>query len=165
MRVVMGQKESLKAVIIEALTHDLHTAMNAASSARDTATSKESIAENKYDTFGLEASYLAHGQSQRALDLQQSINRYKALAFKDFHPDDAIDITCLVSLIDQDDVERWFFIGPTGGGLKVKWQTRDITVITPDTPLGSQLMGKSVDDAVELTLSNKKISYEVLEIC
>ena len=159
----MSNKEPLRQAILDALNLDLTTAMKAADTAKDTATSKESVAENKYDTFGLEASYLAHGQSQRALELQQSIHRFQHLAFKDFTDDNVIDLTCLVTLLD-DDTEKLFFMGPVGGGLKVEWMGREVTVITPETPLGHQLMGKTIDDTVELLLNRKKTLYEIVDI-
>ena len=160
----MSNKELLRQAILAVLNHNLTTAMHAADTAKDTATSKESIAENKYDTFGLEASYLAHGQSQRALALQDSIYRFRHLTFKDFTEDDVIDLTCLVTLSDSD-TEKLFFMGPVGGGLKVEWMGREVTVITPETPLGVQLMGKAIDDTVELTLSQKKTLFEIADIC
>ena len=53
-----------------ALLQRFETAKWAAKQAHDAAINEESVAENKYDTFGLEASYLAHGQSQRVLECQ-----------------------------------------------------------------------------------------------
>lgn len=159
-----GCKEALRQAIITGLEQNLATAVQAANTARDTATSKESIAENKYDTFGLEASYLAHGQSQRVLDLQQEIDHYKSLVFKDFHSEDEIDLTCLVTLINEQDEYRVFFIGPAAGGMKLQWQQRELVLITPQTPLGQSIIGKQIGDEITLTQAGKQQRYEIIEI-
>ena len=36
----------------------------------------------------------------------------------------------------------FYFIGPKNGGLELKHQRKEITVITPQSPLGQDLMGK-----------------------
>jgi hypothetical protein len=56
----------LQQQVLERLAEDLLQAEQAARAAHDTATHEENIAENKYDTLGLEAAYLATGQARRA---------------------------------------------------------------------------------------------------
>jgi hypothetical protein len=56
-------KAILCAVIVDQLEVAVNSASAAADQARDTATDKQNVAENKYDTLGLEAAYLAHGRS------------------------------------------------------------------------------------------------------
>ena len=73
------QKADVIAAIIAALTDQRDHAAAAADQARETATSKENIAENKYDTFGLEAAYLAHGQSTRVQQLTAEIAAFSAM--------------------------------------------------------------------------------------
>ena len=149
----MKNKESLRKLILDALTKDFETANNAANTAKETATSKETVAENKYDTFGLEASYLAHGQSIRVNE-----------PFKQFDECDNIDITALVTLETENNSKKYFFLGPEAGGLKLHWEDRDIMVITPNTPLGRQLLGKQLDDTIELYVKNNRIIYEIIAI-
>jgi transcription elongation GreA/GreB family factor len=36
----------------------------------------------------------------------------------------------------------FYFIGPKNGGLEIEHQHKEITVITPQSPLGQELMGK-----------------------
>ncbi len=157
-------KESLRNLIIYALQNDLDTANNAANTAKETATSKETVAENKYDTFGLEASYLAHGQSIRVNELAEAIDRYTNLPFKQFDEHDNIDVTALVTLETEKDNNKYFFLGPVAGGLKLHWEGNDIMVITPSTPLGRQLLGKQLDDTIELHIKNNHIIYEIIAI-
>ncbi|OUS03051.1 hypothetical protein A9Q81_08130 [Gammaproteobacteria bacterium 42_54_T18] len=160
----MSNKELLRKLIIDALKKDFETANNAANSAKETATSKETVAENKYDTFGLEASYLAHGQSIRVNELAEAIELYSNLSFKKFNEDDNVDVTALVTLETEKNSNKYFFLGPVAGGLKLHWEGNNIMVITPSTPLGRQLLGKQLDDTIELHIKSNHIIYEIIAI-
>ena len=63
-------KTALLNQIISTLESARDKASAAAAEAKETATDKENIAENKHDTLGLEAAYLAHGQSNRVMELE-----------------------------------------------------------------------------------------------
>ena len=66
-------KHAVLQLILEKLAADLNVAQRAAQTAYETATHEENIAENKYDTLGLEASYLAAGQAKRVEEIRQSL--------------------------------------------------------------------------------------------
>ena len=66
-------KPALLAHIIQRLNADLQQAVQAAEAAHADATHEESVAENQYDTLGLEASYLAAGHSRRVLELREAL--------------------------------------------------------------------------------------------
>ena len=61
----MNKRAIIKKIIAK-LTGELEVYFRAAQYARDEATHEQNKAENKYDTRGLEASYLARGQSKQA---------------------------------------------------------------------------------------------------
>ena len=69
----MVDKKLLILQIIADLNAAIQTALAAADDARATATNKENVAENRYDTLGLEAAYLAHGQSERVMQLNATL--------------------------------------------------------------------------------------------
>jgi len=158
-----------KALIIEqlivALTNQLDIAAESAKAAYQGATDSESKAENKYDTRGLEASYLAHGQSRRIQELGQAINQYKQLqqqleAQKNSNSSLLcplqIATNCLVSLSNEDDtIKHNFYIGHYGGGIRLLCDAVEIKVITPSAPIAQQLMGKEIDDEISLSLDGK----------
>ncbi len=77
-------KHSVHQLILDKLRIDLDIAERAAQTAYETATHEENIAENKYDTLGLEASYLAAGQARRVEEIRQSLTLYKTLVLKPF---------------------------------------------------------------------------------
>ena len=143
-------KATLLTRIIEALETDMEVLRRAAQTAYETATAEENIAENKYDTLGLEASYLATGQARRTAEIRQALLIFQQLALRDYDPARGIQITALVTLEDEDSGQRLLFLGPEAAGLKIGEGDGLVTVITPRSPLGQQLMGKKVDDEVNL---------------
>jgi len=143
-------KATLLTRIIEALETDMEVLRRAAQTAYETATAEENIAENKYDTLGLEASYLATGQARRTAEIRQALLTYQQLALRGYDTARGIQITSLVTLEDQDGGQRRLFLGPEAAGLKIGEGHGLVTVITPRSPLGQQLMGKKVDDEVSL---------------
>src|SRR5687768_8190463 len=107
----------------------------AARAAHAEATHEQSKAEDKYDTRGLEASYLARGQSRQAGEIEQAIAQFEALPLRDFAPNDAIDVGAVVELQGKRE-KSFYFLGPRGGGTEVQHEGKEIVVITPQSPLG-----------------------------
>ena len=60
-----------------------------------------------------------------------------------------IDFGALVELEISGEVE-WFFLAPAGGGTEVQHEGATITVITPESPLGSQLLGSRAGGQVKV---------------
>src|SRR6478672_11469024 len=92
------KKTELLARILEALHDNLSVLDKAARAAHAEATHESSKAENKYDTRGLEAAYLAGGQARQAREIQESIKVYGSLSVKEFGATDPIDLSALVEL-------------------------------------------------------------------
>src|SRR5256885_1661676 len=104
------QKAQLIAQIVATLSNNLGFLEKAARASHAEATHESSKAENKYDTRGLEAAYLAGGQARQAKEILDSIVMYESLAVKDFGPGDAIALTTLVEM-ESDGAKGWYFIG------------------------------------------------------
>jgi transcription elongation GreA/GreB family factor len=156
-------KSILCAVIVDQLEVAVNSASAAADQARDTATDKQNVAENKYDTLGLEAAYLAHGQSERAVQLTKALDDFRELQ-KRIQPHDQIEVGSLVSLEDDSGSARYVFIGPAAGGHTVSFEGINITVITASSPLGQSLMTLSIDDQVMTEIVGKKINYLISDL-
>jgi transcription elongation GreA/GreB family factor len=150
--------------IITVLENAYQNAVEAANQARDTATNGENVAENKYDTLGLEAAYLAHGQSQRAIDLKTEIAAFKNLAPTHCSADDEIRIGSMVVLTDESDNEQHLLIGPGAGGLKLIHVGKEFLVITASAPLGKALLGCHLDDEIELAPAGKTKRFEIVHV-
>lgn len=153
-------KEQLHEVIIVALQELSKNAINAASQAHDTATNKESIAENKYDTFGLEASYLAHGQARRVEECERDLKLYSVFNVTNFNPQDAIDLGAVVQVDSNKGSAQYLFLSPAAGGIKLDFDNKAITLITTSSPLGKALLGCYVGDEVLV----QDTSYEVVSV-
>lgn len=150
-------KQALIALIMNLLEQDMNQAINAANEAHAAAVDDESVAETQYDTLAIEASYLAEGQSRRVQELQAAINDYQVLNLFTFNEQKKIGLSALVKLADKNQAHHWFFIGPAAGGFRCQLNGQNITVITPKSPMGLALMGKFLDDDIEVMLGNKKV--------
>ena len=158
----MNKTELLQAIIAQ-LSHDLDVHFTAAKSAHEAATHEENIPDNRYDTLALEASYVAQGQANRAHQLRQSIEIYRQLKLRT--ADAAIRLTSLVTLEDAAGMIKMVFIGPAEGGLKIEQQGKEVVVITPGSPMGRALLGKSIADTVEIEAGSSRTEYEIVAVC
>lgn len=151
-------KQTIVSLIITALKQELNQAINAANEAHAAAVDDQSVAETQYDTLAIEASYLAEGQSRRVDELHEALKNYQALNLLNFNENRPIGLTALVQLSKDIQKHHWFFIGPAAGGFRCELLARKITVITPYSPMGLALLGKSQDDEVDIKLGNNQLS-------
>lgn len=141
------KKSALREAILQQLREELKLQSEAAALARDEATSEESRAQNKWDTHSQEAAYLAEGQAKLAAEIEVSLEVYTNLSMPELGPDSAIVLGTLVEL-DAGGKSAWYFLGPRAGGLEVVVDGRKVLVLTSQSPLGGQLIGKKVGDTV-----------------
>ena len=135
--------------IVARLRAELATQTTAAMLAHDEAISEESKAENKYDTHSVEAAYLAEGQARLAAEIKASIEFYQALAPATFGAGDPIAIGALIE-VQAGGRSAWYFLGPRAGGLEIPFEDRTVLVLTPQSPLGRQLLGRREGDRVDV---------------
>ncbi|MBC8016919.1 MAG: GreA/GreB family elongation factor [Verrucomicrobia bacterium] len=157
-------KTDLLQLIQEQLAHDLAVQFNAAKTAHEASTHEENIPDNKYETLALEASYVAQGQANRAQEIKRALETYKQLTLRRFDVDSTIGLTALVTLTGADGTTRTVFIGPLEGGMKVVYQQTEIVVITPASPLGRDLIGRSVGDLVRIGTASNAREFEIVGI-
>ena len=149
--------------IVASLTESLGVLEKAARASHAEATHESSKAENKYDTRGLEAAYLAGGQARQAKEILDSIQIYETLTTRPFASDEPIDLTALVEL-DADGTRSFYFIGPRNGGLEIEHRRKQITVITPQSPLGQNLMSKKAGQRWAAKLGGSMVKYHVVSV-
>ncbi|MFT4720123.1 MAG: hypothetical protein ACI9SB_001292 [Candidatus Azotimanducaceae bacterium] len=157
-------KVSLLTDILAALAIAQTQALNAAAQAHETATHTENVAENKYDTLGLEAAYLAHGQSQRVLTCSADLKAFESLRPTPWQTDDAIDLGALICLSSDDAASRWLYLGPGAGGLRMSFAGTEVVVVTPAAPLGQQLQGRYLGDDISIMVAGKQQDYVIKEV-
>jgi transcription elongation GreA/GreB family factor len=149
--------------IIAALNENLDVLERAARASHGEATHESSRAESKYDTRGLEAAYLAGGQARQAREILDAIKLYQSLAMRDFGPRDLIDLTAVVEL-EADGSPATYFIGPRNGGLELQLNGEEITVLTPQSPLGQDLMGKKAGQRWTAKPGGPVSKYRILKV-
>jgi transcription elongation GreA/GreB family factor len=143
------KKSQLRDAILDQLRQELARQTRAAELSRDEAISEESRAENKWDTHSQEAAYLAEGQAKLAGEIGTSIELYATLSLPDFATHDTIALGAVVELETGEGKRTRCFLGPRAGGLELNVDGESVLVLTPQSPLGRQLLGKRVGDTVQ----------------
>jgi transcription elongation GreA/GreB family factor len=142
-------KREILRVLRDRVAADLATMSAAQRVVVDGATHEENRPENDKDTRALEQSYLARGQAQRVVELQDALNLLKALELRPFTEESAISLGALVAL-DEDGAVVRYFIAPAGGGVRVTVGGSEVRVVTPQSPIARALLGKHEGDELEL---------------
>ena len=155
-------KTAVHLLMLEKLAIDLDVLQRAAQTAYEAATHAENIAENKYDTLGLEASYLATGQARRVEEIRQALKNCRAMPLAPYDAASGIQIGALIQLEADNGSTQWLFLAPDAAGLKLEHGGQTVTVITPRAPLGAALLGKQLDDEVQINVGG---AVQVFSVC
>lgn len=155
-------KLSLHKIIEERLTTLLEHTTKAAMQAHETATHTENKAENKYDTLGLEAAYLAEGQAKRVAELEQNLHAFKKLKIKYFTEDMEIGISALVCLTSLNNDTKFVFLSPVSGGVELNFNDIKIMLISESSPLGKALKNSFLGDEIKLKQAHHMLRYDII---
>jgi hypothetical protein len=133
-------KQSIIDLVLENLRGDLDRLRSANKQASSGAVDEESRAESKWDTQGLEASYLARGYARQYEELVTQLE-----LLSDFTPEsregNGIALGALVEC-EMNGFTNWFFLMPCCGGMEVDHEGIEYTMITPESPIGAALSRK-----------------------
>ena len=154
----------LQQQVLERLAEDLRQTEQAARTAHETATHEENIAENKYDTLGLEAAYLATGQARRAEAIRQAMATWRQFRPSPYDARKGIQLGALVCLVDAADQQQLVFLGPEGGSMKLGSGAERVQVVSSEAPLARALLGKCEGDEVSLQIASSRQLLEVLRV-
>ena len=120
----------------------------AARAAHEASTGEEAKQEGKYDTRGLEASYLADAQAEQSQKFAQSLHIFESLQLDDFPPGSPVAPGALVEA-NLDDTISYFLLTPCAGGLSMEHEGFELTTLSPDAPLYQNMLGKSTGDLLD----------------
>jgi transcription elongation GreA/GreB family factor len=157
------RKNQLVMQLVPLIEDEMRVLQKSLDSASEAATHPEAKPENKYDTRGLEASYLAGAQRERLQELRSMLLLLQNMPLRDFAEDDKIGPTALVEL-EQDGRSSLYFILPLGAGFALQWEGQPVLVVTPQAPLGQALLNKMVGDVVKVKAGTAVKEYEVVRV-
>ncbi|MCX6129002.1 MAG: GreA/GreB family elongation factor [Proteobacteria bacterium] len=160
---IRRDKHELVLQLRELIQTELSTLGKALSAAREAATHEESKPENKYDTFGLEASYLAGAQKERLDELKATLHMLDQMQLSSFSPSDPIKPGALVEL-EANGVSSLCLLLILGPGYSLSFGTGTVLTVTTHSPLGRALLGKTVGDFVSIKTQNSTKNYEILNL-
>jgi hypothetical protein len=153
-----ARKGRLLAALRGALARDLEAVEAAAHAAHDAATHPEAKPENDKDTRAVEAGYLAGAQSARAAEVK------RALAEFDRATSTSFSLLVLRESVKGHDVDSVVLLSPWGGGQKVDDGGTTVAVVSPKSPIGSALVGRSAGDVVEVEMGTRVREIEVVDV-
>lgn len=150
-------KEKVLNLVLKELRQNLEVLVKSAFEAKEFSTNEESKAENKYDTRGLEASYLASGQAQRAQKLKEQIYLIEKVELQRLSG--KAGIGSIVEVLIEESQKKYLFLLPSGG-VEVDYHGEKIQTITIESPIGNNLHENESGHEFEI---NGKL-YEVVEV-
>ncbi len=154
----MDKPKILKAVIA-ALEEELRVQLKGQAMAAEGATHSEAKAESKWDTCGLEQSYLARGLAKQFEALSAGVMELHSFRPPDFSGR-PIGVGALVET-EMDGFADWFILLECGGGTEVDVDGTIVTVITPESPVGAALAGKSEGERYSFRAGSEGIVRQV----
>jgi transcription elongation GreA/GreB family factor len=159
----MISKSRILHQIIKELSRALETLAGAARVMHADASDEQNKAEDQYDTRGLETAYLASSQARQATEIEQALAQYQSLKLKKFTVKTPIDLTALVEF-ESRGTRTVYFLGPKSGGTEVHIANQEILVITPESPLGKELIGKKTGDRIKLQTRGPAQEFRILSV-
>ncbi len=156
---VLDEKKAIVRALREKLTSEVAALARAQADAMAAATHEEAKPENDKDTRAIEASYLARGQAERVRVLEQESNALEFLPLRAFKDDDPVSLGALVDA-EVDGGATVYFLAPCSGGERVN----DVQVVTPLSPIGRALVGRSAGESVEVKMAAKMRELEIVGV-
>lgn len=161
---MLPDKSAVIAAIDADLVRQIEAAAARARAIAESAVHDEARSEDSHDTRAIEESYLARGQAQRVADMEMDRGTIRSLVPLDFSQGRPIASSALVALEDEDEQILVVFLAPAAGGLSVQVDGTTVRVVSPQAPLGGAVVGKSVDDEVEVRAGRTQREYTIVEV-
>jgi transcription elongation GreA/GreB family factor len=143
-------KDELLAELLRLVEVDLDAITEGQQASQAGATHAENKAEGDKDMRSTESSYLARGLAKRVLELRTAVSRLSNLKNRVFGEESIVAMSALLEVEDEDEDCALYYIAPSGGGIVVELDGAKISVITPTSPLARAMIGRHLDDEVEL---------------
>lgn len=159
-----AQKKKLIAQLVKHVEGEMDTMRKAALDAAEGATHAEAKPENDKDTRAIEASYLAAGQAERYRTMERSLKVLVQLDVPELKTTAPIVSTALITLEDEDGETTRYLLLPSFGGVVLTEGNQKIQVVTPPSPLGAALLGRTTGDTIELRVKSGRKELTITEV-
>lgn len=138
-------KHILLKQVLRELDGELRGQREANEKAASAATHSEAQAKSKWDTCGLEQSYLARGHAMQYEALAKQVEALRNFRIPDYN-DQPIGVGAIVEL-EQGEESGCYFVLNCGGGIELALDEEVITVITIQSPVGQALRDKKAGES------------------
>ncbi len=163
-------KEPFLRALRESFEQQLGIARRAATDAKQAAATLATESEKREDgRVALEFGSLSKGQTFRALRAREeleALERFTKQGLARFDRKTPIALGAMVDIRMHDDEERTFFLLPVGAGTELSGPGGDgfVSVITPSSPVGKELVGKRVGESIDVTIKGDSHEWRVVDI-
>lgn len=132
---------------------------DAASEAREGATPAEKREDAR---VALEQGGLARGHSTRAAQAEAQLSLLEAFRQSSLKPMRRVGLGAIVEVEDEAR-GRTFFLAPVGAGIELTGPDGDgfLSVVTPQSPIGRAVSGRSVGETVEVTVQGEPREWTI----
>ena len=153
----MIDKVELVSKLIRTTEEELERAMSYQKDSQEDANVAEGAMVSRYDTFKEEAQYLSDAQKIRVIKLESGLA--DLIRFKNdeafVEEKDRVGLGALV-VTEEETETTCYFIAPFAGGNKYTVSGVEVSIITPEAPIGRALMGREQDDEVKVNFGGGK---------
>ena len=152
---------------LEQVSSEIAAQTASALSAHQAATHEESKAEDRHDTFAIEASYLAAGQSARVMELEKV--RSELEGYLTGTRESEIVVPGSLLSYESDGVVHWVLMAKSGGGFRTSLgeegaQALAMQILSINSPLGSELLGLRAGDEIEVEIRGSVREFRIREV-
>ncbi len=156
------KKELIIQGFIDKFESELSALIQSAKTAHSAATHEESRAEDRHDTFAIEASYLAAGQAARVEELQKTLQEFQSYLSAGVHQ---TQVALNTSFSYELDGQTFYsFVSNLGGGSKIQLGSVTIQTLSLQSPLGEALEGAKVGEEIEFEIRGLEKTYKIISI-
>jgi transcription elongation GreA/GreB family factor len=134
----------------------------AAEVAREGATPHEQTEDAR---VAIEFGALARGQGHRLERARAELDALKKFRAPAIPRGGRVEVGAVVEIEDEDNGEgRTFFLAPVGAGVELTAPGGDgfLTVVTPASPIGRRVLGRRVDDVIEVAVEGEPRYWKVV---
>lgn len=157
-------KTALLAELLRLVEVDLDAITAGQQASQEGATHAENKAEGDKDMRSTESSYLARGLAKRVLELREAVSKLSNLNNRVFGAESKVAMSALIQVEDEEEQRIHYYIAPSGGGIVVELGEHKVSVITPTSPLARAMIGRELDDEVELQTPQGPKFLSIIEV-